>query len=109
MNPVQRAMAELEGAEAIFDYLGVAFEPRVLEVSRLHVLQRFHQYLENAGRAPQEVDAARTWYAAHLALAYHDFIHSTPARERVFAVFQRGRDTVEVPVSTLRTGRGGDA
>jgi len=109
MDPVQRTIAELDGAEAIFDYLGVGFEPQILEVCRLHVLQRFHQYLENAGCAPQQEEATRTWYAAHLALAYHDFIHSTPSRERVFAVFQRGRETVEVPVSVLRAGRAGGA
>ena len=80
MDPIRSALSELDGAEAIFEYLGVGFEAHVLEVSRLHILQRFHQYLAQAGQPPEGQDAAHAWYAAHLALAYHDFIHSTPAR-----------------------------
>ena len=39
------AMADLESAEDFLDFFGVAYDPAVVEVNRLHILQRFHQYL----------------------------------------------------------------
>jgi len=36
---------ELESAEDFLDYFGVAYEPSVVHVNRLHILQRYHDYL----------------------------------------------------------------
>jgi hypothetical protein len=41
-------MRSLSAAEDFFEYLALPFDPAVLQVTRLHVLKRFNQYLEAA-------------------------------------------------------------
>ena len=86
---LDEALRTLTTAEDFLDYFGVPYEERVLRVNRLHILQRFHDYL--ARQAPQMPadDAAR--FAVHkqwLARAYADFVASDALTEKVFAVFR---------------------
>ena len=39
------AMEELVSAEDFLDYFAVPYDPAVVHVNRLHILQRFHDYL----------------------------------------------------------------
>ncbi|HEX6735548.1 MAG TPA: nitrogenase-stabilizing/protective protein NifW, partial [Azonexus sp.] len=39
------AMEDLVSAEDFLDYFAVPYEPSVVQVNRLHILQRFHDYL----------------------------------------------------------------
>ena len=93
-------LAELESAEDFLDYFGIAFDPRVVQVNRLHILQRFHDYLGGRGPAPDR--------AAHrecLALAYADFVHSDAVTEKVFGVFKRAAGIATVPLAAIGRGR----
>ncbi|HBG94651.1 MAG TPA: hypothetical protein DDY14_04840, partial [Chromatiaceae bacterium] len=63
--------------------------PAVVHVNRLHILQRFHDYLAELEQEPETVSARFTLYADLLLGAYQDFVNSDARTEKVFRVFQR--------------------
>ncbi|MCX7946685.1 MAG: nitrogenase-stabilizing/protective protein NifW [Hydrogenophilus sp.] len=94
-------LAELDSAEAFLDFFGIPYDPRRLQVVRLHLLQRFHDYLVADPPPVHGTDSERrAHYARLLARAYADFETGDPRREKVFAVFRR--QTATIPLSALR-------
>jgi len=86
---LEDAMEELSSAEDFLDYFGVPYDASVVHVNRLHILQRFHDYLaRNVPQMPEDEAAARTVYTEWLTRAYQDFVTSDALTEKVFAVFQ---------------------
>lgn len=82
------ALEELSSAEDFLLYFNVAFEPSVVHVNRLHILQRFNEYLAKAENTmPDNVDAKFEVYAKLLTCAYQDFVESDALTEKVFKVF----------------------
>ncbi len=82
------ALEELVSAEDFLEYFDVPFEPSVVHVNRLHILQRFHDYLaRQAPNMPPEEDQQRGIYRLWLERAYQDFVNSNALNEKVFAVF----------------------
>lgn len=86
MNNALHSIAGLSAAEDFFEALDVAYDPRVLAVSRLHVLKRFREYLI------AHADPDETILRACLKRAHDDFVRSDASRERVFAVFRQRTD-----------------
>lgn len=82
---------ELETAEDFLIFLSIAFERRVVDVNRLHILQRYHDYLSTDTGMEEITDdaglAAR--HRAHLERAYQDFVASTGVAEKTFKVHQQ--------------------
>ena len=94
---LQQDLAEMSSAEDFLLYFGIDFDPNVVEVSRLHILQRFHDYLQK-GEARD-----RAGYTQCLQQAYPDFVDSDPLTEKVFQVFHRqaaARET-RIPLSDI--------
>jgi len=92
----------LSSAEEFLDYFSVGFDPAVVHVNRLHILQRFHDYLAAAGELPQEYEARYDTYAGLLATAYHDFVNSDARTEKVFRVFHMHEpQQVFIPVDSI--------
>jgi len=91
-------LADLASAEEFLDYFGIPFDVRIVQVNRLHILQRYHDYLakQEAGKAP-EYAAYRSW----LLRAYEDFVGSSAQQEKVFAVFRKADGSSFVPLSSL--------
>lgn len=90
--------ADCEGAEDFLDHFGIPFDPAVVHVYRLHILQRFHDYVAaqvDAGRADKK--EYRRW----LVQAYDDFVHSDAQTEKVFKVFQRAAGIATVSVASI--------
>lgn len=86
---LEDAMEELSSAEDFLDYFAVPYDASVVHVNRLHILQRFHDYLaRNVPQMPEDEAAARTIYTEWLTRAYQDFVTSDALTEKVFAVFQ---------------------
>ena len=83
---------ELESAEEFLNYFEIPFEQKVVHVNRLHILQRFHNYLK-AATLPEEVDARRAIYVGALSQAYQDFINSDAKTEKVLRVYQKASGT----------------
>jgi nitrogenase-stabilizing/protective protein len=94
---VLEQLAKLSSAEDYFRFLGVPYDPAVLNVARLHILRRMGDNLREAGMEPDE-DKARAYFRAHLERAYQDFVKSTPIKERVFKVH---KDAVHPTASPL--------
>ncbi|MEN3112302.1 nitrogenase-stabilizing/protective protein NifW [Uliginosibacterium paludis] len=93
-------MEALESAEEFLQYFGIPFSPRVLAVHRLHILQRFHNYLGGAGEAPGFETCK-----ALLARAYADFVKSDARTEAVFRVFQRAQGIAKVSIQSIGRAR----
>ncbi|AWK87330.1 nitrogenase-stabilizing/protective protein NifW [Azospirillum thermophilum] len=78
---------ELETAEDFLRYFTVAFDQRVVNVNRLHILQRFHDYLAaDTGLEGLDDEGTAARYRAHLERAYHDFVVSSAIAEKTFKV-----------------------
>lgn len=84
------ALDELVSAEDFLGFLGVPFDQSVVHVNRLHIMQRYHDYLEREGDGADLAPAPRCAHLqALLARAYEDFVHSDALTEKVFKVFRQ--------------------
>jgi nitrogenase-stabilizing/protective protein len=100
---------ELSSAEDFLEFFAVEFDPAVVHVNRLHILQRFHDYLVETGELPQEYEARYNTYAGLLSSAYSDFVTSDARTEKVFRVFHmHAAREVVIPVESI-LGPGRDA
>jgi nitrogenase-stabilizing/protective protein len=90
-------LTEMTSAEDFLNYFGIAFDPAVVEVNRLHILKRFHDYLQRTDSTDWE------GYAQSLRQAYQDFVVSDALTEKVFKVFHRqaGRREVRIPLMDI--------
>ncbi len=81
-------LEDLETAEDFLRFLGVDYEERVVHVNRLHILQRFHDYLsaDKGLEALTDDEALAARHRAHLERAYQDFVESSAIKEKVFKV-----------------------
>jgi nitrogenase-stabilizing/protective protein len=95
-------LAELESAEDFLDYFDVADDPKVVHVNRLHILQRFHDYL---GKHRVTGTPTRTEYRDSLAQSYDDFEHSDAMTEKVFRVLKRASGITTIPLSAIGRAR----
>ncbi len=96
---------ELESAEDFLQYFGVDYEQGIVHVNRLHILQRFHDYLGQAvDKIPEHEDTVFAIYKQLLARAYHDFVVSNAQSEKVFKVFKMTEpQTVFVALGDIQT------
>jgi nitrogenase-stabilizing/protective protein len=99
-------MEELCSAEDFLDYFQIPYEPSIVQVNRLHILQRYHDYLEmTKDDLPQEESALRAYYTEWLQKAYGDFVNSDARTEKVFKVFRMFEpQQVAIPLSDLTLG-----
>ncbi|MGA7178643.1 MAG: nitrogenase-stabilizing/protective protein NifW [Thiobacillaceae bacterium] len=105
---LDEAMEDLESAEDFLNYFSIAFDPSVVHVNRLHILQRFHDYLAKAGElsCDEGEDERRATYVRLLAQAYGDFVSSDALTEKVFKVFHMHEpQTTFVPVTAITLNR----
>lgn len=96
-------LATLSAAEEFFEHLGVAYDPAVIHVNRLHILKRFNQYLRTTEPDVAGLEAGAQLHTCRelLIRAYRDFVRSTPAQEKVFKVFHDAEGG-HVGLDTLR-------
>ncbi|MDP2902675.1 MAG: nitrogenase-stabilizing/protective protein NifW [Methylovulum sp.] len=101
----EEEMEELESAEDFLQYFQLQYEPSVVHVNRLHILQRFHDYLQQgADSMPEDETAKRVVYSKLLMRAYQDFVESDAQTEKVFKVFSMGEpQTAFVSLSDIKT------
>ena len=84
----QDDLADLESAEDFLNYFGIDFVPSVVQVNRLHILQRYHDYLD--GHRERGGD-----------FSYEDFVHSDARTEKVMRVYQKVSGIARVAVSSI--------
>lgn len=104
MDDFLTQLKALSSAEDFLQFFGIPFDPAVVNVSRLHILKRFFQYLRQQSQVPPPCDelALFTSYRDLLARAYADFVNSTPAQERVFKVLQDVGGKQHIPLENLK-------
>ena len=101
---LDEAMEELVSAEDFLDYFGIEYDVAVVQVNRLHILQRFHNYLAKATLSEDET-ARRVVYTT-LQQAYQDFVKSDALTEKVFKVFHMHEPQVKfVPISSITVNK----
>lgn len=103
MEDLVTQLKALSSAEDFLQFFGIAFDERVVQVNRLHILKRFYQYLHRSeGLATLgDVELFRR-YRELLTQAYQDFVNSTAQREKVFKVFQDSDGRQHVQLAALR-------
>ncbi|WP_079435761.1 nitrogenase-stabilizing/protective protein NifW [Zoogloea sp. LCSB751] len=98
---LEEALEDLSSAEEFLDYFGVEYDAKTVQVNRLHILQRYHNYIKAQGPAPADETSARAFYTQWLTQAYLDFVQSDALTERVFVVLQKAAGTSFVPLESL--------
>lgn len=87
-------------AEDFFALLGIAYDPVVVRVARLHILRRMGQYLAAEDFSDASDDTITERCGTVLERAYNDFVKSSPIDQRVFKVL---RDAVAQPTASRPT------
>ncbi len=93
-------LEELVSAEDFLDYFAIPYEARVVQVNRLHILQRFHDYL-HAYPLPTELEALKAAYVNALTNAYQSFVNSDARTEAVLKIYQRQAGVAFVSADSL--------
>ncbi len=101
----QEEIEELESAEDFLQYFELPYDASIVHVNRLHILQRFHDYLDKgSAHMPGNEDAQRVIYKQLLARAYQDFVDSDAQTEKVFKVFKMTEpQTVFISLGDIKT------
>jgi len=81
-------------AEDFFSLLAVDYDPKLLNVARLHILRRMGQYLVSEDFTGVSNADVAVRCKAVLQQAYQDFVESSPIDQRVFKVL---KDAVAPP------------
>ncbi len=103
MEDFLQQLKALSSAEDFLQFFAIPFDQKVLNVSRLHILKRFFQYIRQETPLAQADELQMfTTYRALLVRAYGDFVKSTPAQEKVFKVFQDTDGRQHVSLDSLK-------
>ena len=94
---IYEEMRNLVSAEDFFEHFDIPYDENVVKVNRLHILQRFHNYL-SAASMPEEQAAQRAIYINALTRAYEDFVNSDAQTEKVMRIHQKMSGTSFVPL-----------
>lgn len=82
-------LEELESAEDFLQYFELDYDQSIVHVNRLHILQRFHDYItKSAESMPDDEVLKKAVYNKFLQQAYLDFVESDAQTEKVFKVFK---------------------
>lgn len=94
-------MAGFSAAEEFLDFFGIEYDQSVVDVNRLHILKRFHQYLRNEQIPAESGEMAEKVLKTLLERAYQDFVRSNAVTEKVFKVFHQAEGTSQVSAENL--------
>lgn len=82
-------LRSLDTAEAFLEHFAIPYDQRVVDVNRLHILQRLHDRLAETDLESLDDTRLHAAFGAFLAGAYRDFVDSDARTERVFKVFHQ--------------------
>ncbi|MEW5791724.1 MAG: nitrogenase stabilizing/protective protein NifW [Pseudomonadota bacterium] len=102
MSDLREMLDKLSAAEEFFDFFAIPYDQSVVNVNRLHILKRFHDYLRRESDLEELDDSAlRARYRTLLERAYQDFVASNAVTEKVFKVFHQVRGIAHIPLEKL--------
>jgi len=95
----------LESAEDFLNYFDIPFDQGIVHVNRLHILQRYHNYLQ--AHRERKGEPGHADYKTLLTQAYTDFVHSDAYTEKVMRVHQKASGIATVSVGSIKRTAGG--
>ena len=99
-------LEELVSAEDFLNYFAIPFDQTTVHVYRLHILQRFHDYLAKETK-PTDDEGLREQYTRLLTKAYEDFLHSDAKTEKALKIYKmQGPQTSFVSLESLFAAKG---
>lgn len=99
-------LEDLVSAEDFLNYFAIPFDQTTVHVYRLHILQRFHDYLAKETK-PTDDEGLREQYTRLLTKAYEDFLHSDAKTEKALKIYKmQGPQTSFVPLESLFAAKG---
>lgn len=106
LEELQDDLDELSSAEDFLEYFGITFDAKVVHVNRLHIMQRFHDYLDQSADALADHSengvALSAAYKVLLNRAYQDFVNSDAQTEKVLKVYKmQGPQTTFVSIDSI--------
>ncbi|MDV2995462.1 MAG: Nitrogenase-stabilizing/protective protein NifW 2 [Chroococcidiopsis sp. SAG 2025] len=80
---------QIVDAEQYFEFFGLPYDAQFVNVNRLHILQKFSNYIKAIDRdSPELNDEQRlSQYRNALQQAYDVFLASKPVEQKLFKVF----------------------
>ncbi len=80
---------QLVNAEEYFEFFGLPYDPQVVNVNRLHILQKFSTLIKASSQATADLPETEQLasYQEALQQAYDTFTTSSPLSEKLFKVF----------------------
>ncbi|MEM1240221.1 MAG: nitrogenase-stabilizing/protective protein NifW [Cyanobacteria bacterium P01_H01_bin.26] len=78
---------QLKDAEDYFQFFGLAYDPKVVNVNRLHILRKFSQLVQDEDKS-QPDEQLLAAYRRALQTAYDLFLTSSSVEQKLFKVFQ---------------------
>lgn len=78
---------QLKDAEEYFQFFGLAYDPKVVNVNRLHILRKFSQLVQDEDKSQPEEQRLMAYRQA-LQNAYDLFLTSSSVEQKLFKVFQ---------------------
>ena len=78
---------QLKDAEEYLEFFGLDYDPKVVNVNRLHILRKFSQLVQSVDKNQSE-DALLAAYRQELQNAYILFVTSSSVEQKLFKVFQ---------------------
>ena len=102
MSTLRDQLAKLSSAEDFLNLLEIPYDERVVQVKRLHILKRFHDYLKRSANVDSlDDEELRLLYVALLTQAYNDFVTSDAVTEKVFKVFHQAMGVSHVTLDKI--------
>jgi len=90
---------KLVNAEDYLEFFEIPYDQKVVNVNRLHILQKFSEYVKEINRNNPELNESErlSKYSEALEQAYQVFIESTPQEQKLFKVFhQKPKNVVKL-------------
>lgn len=89
---------KLVNAEDYFQFFEIPYDQKIVNVNRLHILQKFSDFIKEIDNNSELNESQRLGkYREALENAYQVFIESTPQQEKLFKVFhQKPKNVVKL-------------
>ena len=79
---------QLKNAEEYFEFFGLAYDPKVVNINRLHILGKFSQLVQAVDEGEAQTDEQKLGaYRQALQDAYEVFLESSGVEQKIFKVF----------------------
>ncbi len=92
---------QLTNAEDFFQFLALPYDPKAVNVNRLHILQKFSQLKAQIDQEKLDPQTTLDRYRSALQSAYELFLSSSAPEQKLFKVFQSAKPNV-VLVSEIK-------